>query len=304
MFSRRFDNNLLTIRGSFHYLKMSLKRSYSNYTGNVVSRSSSAGPYQRQRSGGKMPVRAKRSEKQALTAAKVRKIVVGLAEKKVVQYSATLDLSAYNGTNWNNNGILGVSPQATWCQIDQGVSQDQRIGNKVRPYSCTLDLMMCANQINGTYNPNPAPNMVRIVTFSIKESNDVPTSLPNFFQDGSSSHAPLSNGSDMVLPINRDVYTVYGDTSVKLGNAQWSVAGSTAASGNFANNDYSLNPMLSMDLTKHLPSVVTYNDNLSEPTSRAVFVTFFCVRADGRLSDAAYIPGIMYTSLKIKYTDE
>lgn len=256
--------------------------------------------------GSKSAVRGKRVTKQLMTAAKVKKIVTSLAEKKICQDDLSIDITAYNGLNWPNQSIIPVSPTATYLQIDQGVAQDQRIGNKIRPYSCTLDMMFFGNIYNATSNTFPYPTMVRIIVFSIKDNNDVPTSLPNFFQAGSTASPPISTGMDMILPVNRDVYTPYYDRIIKVGTNGWptDIAGGNPNAGGYGNNDYSLNPSLKVDVTKYMPSVVTYNDNNSIPTSKAVFVTFLASRSDGASSNPNMIPAKCFASLKFKYTDE
>lgn len=252
-----------------------------------------------------MSVRGKRATRQLMTAAKVKKIVSNLAEKKVVQHEATNQVAAYNQTSFGSNGIIPVSPYSTYLQVDQGTSQDQRIGNKIRPMRTTLDMNFVAQNYNGTTNTNPTPQQIRVVVFSMKDNNDLPTTLPYFFQQGSSSTTPLSNGFDMILPINRDLYTVYEDFRVKLGASIWEVSpGTTAVQGYFANNDFDLNPIVRLDLSKHIPNVVTYNDNNSAPTSRAVFVTWFTARSDGVTSASSQIPASVFYSLKCTYTDD
>lgn len=276
------------------------------YTTQFSSPGYSQGYYPRARVPRKMSVRAKFTERKLVTASAVKKIVTGLAEKKICQTELTLDVSAYNQPNWTNNGILPLSPMSTYLQIDQGVSQEQRIGNKIRPYSCTLDLLFTPQLYNATSNTFPYPTMVRVIVFSQKESNDLPTSLPNFFQQGSSATAPISTGFDMILPVNKDVYTPYYDRVIKLGTSSWptNISGGNPNAGGYGNNDYSLNPMLHIDVTKYLPSVVTFNDNLSNPTSKAVFVTILASRSDGTTSATTQIPGRVFASLKFKYTDE
>jgi len=255
--------------------------------------------------GGKGSVRAKRVTKQVMTAAKVKKIVSNLAEKKVVMHSDSQELLSYNNANWLAESMIPVSPFSFGMQIDQGVSQDQRIGNKIRPVKTTLDLLMTPWSQDATNNVNPTPVTVRIVVFSRKDTNDYPTNLADFFQLGSTSTAPTSNGFDLIRHVNRDEYTPYLDTQVKLGTAEWSVGiGDTPNKGNYANNDFSSNCRVSLDISKYIPSTVLYNDNNAQPSSRSVFVAWFAVRSDGLNAITTQRYGTVFSQLKCTYTDE
>ncbi len=145
--------------------------------------------------------------------------------------------------------------------------------------------------------------------FSMKgETNVLPDTLSNFFQNGSNSHPPNGDLGDMIDTINTDEYTVYKDLTVKLGYQQFTPAtGGPGGGGNagfFSNNDFHLNQEITIDPTKHCPSVITFNDNSSAPTSRAVFVTWFAAHAGGANGSAVLVPALMDWGLDFKYTDD
>lgn len=278
------------------------KRSYSTAS-DVFARSSSQSAPKRAKLGSKVSMRSKRTKRQKVNATMVKSIVKSLAEKKVVNLETTNHVLSYNSPSWSANCIIPISPYATYLQIDQGDSQDQRIGNVIRPYKSITNMFFSNNLYNATSNPTPYPFMVRVVAFSVKENNDLPTTLDDFFQTGSSSGPPISTGMDMLTEINKDKYTPYYDQVIKVGTSQWSTTGATPLQGNWANNDYSSNPGLSLDLTKYLPAKVTYNDGNSQPTSKAVFLTWFIARSDGRTPNTTDIPGTIFLTSQLKYTD-
>lgn len=280
----------------------SLKRSVTyNASQDAPSRT-----YKRSRTGLSSAVRYKRAANAKALRTQVKKIVGNLAEKKHATFNQNAaPVSNYNYTGFSSQ-IVPVSPMNTFIQISQGTSQDERIGNRIRTAKCNFKAIMWPTIYNATTNPFPAPHQVRFVVFSVKgDTSAVPTALPNFFQNGSSTSPPNGDLGDMIDTINTDEYTVYKDFTVKLGYQSFDATpGGGGNAGWFANNDFHFNHTVDIDVTKHLPSVITFNDNNSAPTSRAVFVTWFAAHAGGSAGTSTLRPADMDYSIDFKYTDD
>lgn len=249
-------------------------------------------------------VQKKRAWSQAGLRAKVKALVKDMSEKKIATFQRNSGtVGAYNYGGFSNQ-IIPLTPFGGFCQIDQGVSQTQRIGNKVKIASSTFRAIMYPTMYHATSNPNPSPSMVRFVVFSLKgETNVLPTTLDNFFQNGSTSHAPNSDMGDMIDEINRDEYTVYRDFTVKMGYAKNDRGGVDDQRAAFANNDFKLVQRIDLDVTKYCPASVVFNDNLSTPNSRAVYVVWFSCEVTGLSADTNRLPALMHMTAVCKYTD-
>lgn len=259
------------------------------------------------RAGMSPAVRAKRSYTQRALTAKVKKIVTSMAEKKHATFNHNAEqVASYSSTGWSNQ-VVPLTPMSTFASIAQGVSQDERIGNKIRTQKATFRAIMYPTAYNATSNTNPKPQSVRFVVFSMKgDQNLVPSTLDSFFQNGSSSHPPNGDLGDMIDVINTDLYTVYKDFTTKIGFSSFDqpATGSAANLGYYANNDYPLNQVVKIDATKACPAVINFNDNSTVPEGRAVFVTWFAAPCDGSVDTAATIRARMNYSVDFSYTDE
>lgn len=276
------------------------KRSYG-----FLHASKNNGYSKRQKASLSANVRPVRVSKQVALRAQVRKIVTNMAEKKTVRYQAPKFLGGYNNSNFATNQIIPLSPYSTFCQIDQGVSQDERIGNKIKITKSALKLQFWALPYNATTNLEPCPMLVRVCICSAKDdSNTLSGTLSNFFQNGSGSNPPTSGMEDMVAEINRDAYTVYKDMVVKVGYSGNTGTGSDVGQAYFSNNDFPLCPAVSVDTTRFNPATVQFNDNLSIPNSKLVFLTYFAARADGTGTAATNQTTAVYINNTLFYTDD
>jgi len=251
-------------------------------------------------------VRSKRTYSQRELSAKVKKIVTGMAEKKHATFNQNAaQVAAYNSSGFSNQ-IVALTPMATFNSIAQGVSQDERIGNRIRTTKATFRAIMYPTAYNASSNVNPKPQSIRFVVFSLKgDQNIVPTTLDDFFQNGSSTHPPNGDLGDMIDVINTDKYTVYRDFVTKLGFAAFEGGTGAAANlGYYANNDYPLNQVIKIDATKACPSLIQYNDNTTVPESRAVFVTWFAAPCDGSTDSSSTLRAKMNYSVDFNYTDD
>ena len=237
----------------------------------------------------------------------VKRSIEKQEEVKIAFGTQTCNVGGYNYTNWSSNQIHVLTPyDGTFGStvINQDATQAGRIGNKVKIRKASLRLASWAMPYNAVTNPTPTPLMVRVWIFTRKDFQNIPTNLPNFFQAGSSSIAPIGNITDYLYPPNTDVYTVYKTVDFKLGPAAFtSATGGQAAYGYYANNDFELCDLRTIDITPYLPATIDWNDSTALPFSRPVFMTMESVCADGTTQSSGTYGMQTAMQVVLEYTD-
>lgn len=222
----------------------------------------------------------------------VKREIARNAENKSSQYyNFSAPMASIPTTSFDSENVYPLGPFGSDSNsILQGVSQGQRIGNRIK----TKKLMFRGNFVVAPYdaadNTAPQPVNLKMWIFYDKRS---PTSVPtpkaaaNFFQNGGTSRGFANDLTDMWAPVNTDVYRVLATRQFKLGNSTYegNPGGSSAQPGQqfYANNDYKYNASFSIDLTKHYPKDVVFNDNTSSPSTRGLFFMVAYVAASGQL---------------------
>lgn len=208
----------------------------------------------------------------------VRKVVRNEAETKVIskrgtKQLTTLQLGADQGDVNVNSMILtpvtaGSVEQTTigGTAISNGTGDGQRIGTKVRAKKVMLNIALSCNPYNATTNAFPCPYYVRMYFYKIKlNGNTLQTTgavngpTGNFFQDGTSQTGFIGTLADMNMKINSDRYTYLGHKTFKLGSASYNAGGSDLYEYH-ANNDYKLNVLRKINITKYCPKVFQWDD--------------------------------------------
>jgi len=237
----------------------------------------------------------------------VKKVIRGVAEKKVsnvvdmhhqVLPSATAALA--------DNAIIQVSPGVSCWEIQQGVSQDERIGNRIRIQRATLKGHLVPEPYQVTNNPTPNPVVVQMILFYDKRATTsfpAPFAANDFFQLGSTTSGFRNDLVDTWCPINTDAYVVVYRRSFKVGYSNYEGTGITAAAQAFANNDFKLCTPFSVNLTPYLVKNVRYNDNNVDPMTRGLWCIWQAIAADGSALNGARIPAQVQYTLDMTYTD-
>ena len=234
----------------------------------------------------------------------IKSVIHKQAENKVVSYTANTAIYNYNSpTGFNANNIIPLTPFTSYMNISQGTGQGDRIGNKVSTRKCFIKFVLFPGTYSALNNPNPAPQDIRIIIFKWK---DTPTTLAststmsNFWQRGDSSEAPSGTLTDMIHDVNKDKYTVYYDKTVKVGYQNDATSGSYTFSQSYWNNDYKVNVIRKIDVTKWCPKTIGYLDNSTLPETPVLQMMILSSTADNTQNNA--IPtGIVYST---QYVDE
>jgi len=213
------------------------------------------------------------------------------SENKVVNWSYDGNLYNFNaqGSLWYTYNFFQISPNNSNLQIPQGTGQGNRIGNQIKSVKAVLKFAITPLPYNTLYNNTPIPQNIRVVIFSSKPH---PVQLPPFtnfqnylFQNGNVSQGPINNLMDQISEFNKDEFTIHYDKMVKVGyhgNNGGAGSGGSPINQYLVNNDYKLNIMRSINYTKYLPKLYTYNDSPSVPSGgRSVYVMFIKSNANG-----------------------
>lgn len=231
------------------------------------------------------------------------------SENKIVNWRYSGLLSAFNApfSYWLTSNFFELTPNSISLSIPQGTGQGNRISNSINTRKVMLKYILWPTQYDGILNPFPRPVDIRVVIGSYKpDLVDGPlyTSFNNYFQQGNSSTGPLGNLLDMVSDINKNQFQIYSDKVVKLGYSAATGLGSVAVTQYFANNDYKMNIIRKMNITKYVAKTFGFNDSTNDPSSgRALFIWFMYVNADTTTTNADYKQANIAIDVDFTYDD-
>lgn len=215
----------------------------------------------------------------------VKRAISRTEELKTQSFTANnIPMQAYAAGNLltlDCNSVLGL--------ISQGVGEGQRIGNKVTCKSFMIKGFINQLVAGAGQFPVLIKMFVGKLKFAISTTNGA---YPNLYQAGNGVSPPQNNMFDLMRIINKDIFTVVKTKTFKIGTA----------GAPTINNDFSLVKSFSMNLTKHIGSLI-YNDASANPTNKGLYIWFVCVLADGTVSVAVQAGyGISY-DMEVKYSD-
>jgi len=234
----------------------------------------------------------------------IRREISRNVENKTIQYRASkIPIVSYNNSTFGSR-IFPISPYTGYCQIDQGVSQDERVGNRVKIKNATLKFIMNPLPYNATFNPLPEPMEVVMWLFYDKWDNTtIPNPTTDFIQNGGSSTALSSNLMDTISKVNTDRYRLLTKRTFKLGYSNSTGQGVSTAQPFAQNNDFKLNIKRTINFTKYLVKNVKYNDNNSVPSVRGLYCMFEAVPADGGTAGTAQESCEVSYQINLDYED-
>jgi len=202
----------------------------------------------------------------------VSKAIHRNVENKGYQVQWSQSLGGYAGNNLLY--AFPLTPYSGGLNISQGVTQSTRIGNQIKPRKLMWNMILSPLFYNVSTNSNPQPLEIEIYICSMKKCiGELPTAtdVSNLFQSNASSIAPTGSLIDLTQDINKDLFTLHKRFRHKLGFASFDGTGVNAAAQSYNNNDFKLNVVRKINLTKYCPKTITYNDGSVSPTSRCVF---------------------------------
>jgi len=232
----------------------------------------------------------------------VKSVINGQAEKKNVNFfnSAGLNTSVL-ASDWSGFNAWILTSDTTsraMYNIAQGTGQGQRVGNQVRTHKMTLKLAMFANpEYADPQNYNACPLYVTMwIVKLMPHLDDTISQLQtvvqtNFFQNSGAAAAFEGNMSDLIKTPNKDQVVVLKRKTYKIGMGQYlSAFGSGSgnnASQQYINNDSVMSVTDTLDITKYVPLIQTFNDGDNLTTKRRSYLFFTSARCDGKLSQSS-----------------
>jgi len=245
---------------------------------------------------------------------KVMNVLARRVETKTVQ-TEKIDTNLYypnQGTDFDTQNTIRMSPNDTTLPIAQGSGQGNRIGNKITTKRVMLNLTFQPTPYSAISNPEPHPMQVKIVLFYDRQNmsgmtNNAdtltnPKPRTNFFQFGNSATNISGNLTDVIAPFNKDRYAILSTKTFKLGYSRYDGSGYSIAAQAFSNNDFKLLYTCKWNITKYLPKTTKFPDSSNNPSSRGLWMQVMPAQV-GATGPAGVIPLTMSYWIDYNYTD-
>jgi len=235
----------------------------------------------------------------------VKKVISRQAENKTIQWFTTgIDIWNINNANFLPS-IFPVSPYLGFLNVEQGVGQGERVGNRIRIKRIWIKGTIYPQPYNSTINPNPQPVQVILWFFCSRSSpNLLPNTMSGFLQDGDSARNLQGDLTDVISLVNNDQFRLFHKRVFKIGYAAYEGTGIQPAQQAFHNNDFKLNRTFKVNLKKHVVKNVVYNDTgTNVPRTRGLFCVAQAVNADGSIMANNITPAQMSFQLSMEYED-
>jgi len=268
-------------------------RSYpapSSFSRNVRPRTSSSNNMYRSPSyaktkssyGRKKPISAGK----ALATAKRHNFKVNVErvmQRRVEVKKAQITANPINITSYFVSNSMNVASMIPYNNITQGTGQSNRIGNRIRTRKCMFSFVISPNSYHVTNNNPMLPQEVIIYFGVVKNSKAIePTStdFSRLFQSNGTQVAPAGQLIDLTQEFNTDYWTIRKVCRYKVGTANYAGTAPSPNDQTFANNDFKLNVVKTLDLTSICPKLLIFNDTVSQPTNDGLFMWVQCVPAN------------------------
>jgi len=260
-------------------------------------------PYARKRN-----ARAGRKSGSVTVAVKqyVKKTLHAQVENKIQNTQAGFTFGNVLSSSGLAMNMYPMTPYASYWTIGQGVTQNTRIGNVIKPVKVMLRYVIRPTPYNAESNVSPVP--VEIDMF-LGHTKATPALLPNnsdlqfLYQIGSSSGPPIGNLTDIIAPINKDYWTISKRWRHKLGFAEYGTNGTQPTNQNLTNNDFKLNAVRSMNITQYVPKKILFNDGGGATTSKGLFFFYQAVSATGTTLASTQYPMNIQFWIDFEYED-
>lgn len=228
-------------------------------------------------------------------------------ETKQWQVNYTRKVLTYyeNSSNYQSANVIPLGPDATYFPLTQGTGNANRIGNKIRVKKATLKMIFCPRDYDATNNVDPQPLDIRCLVLHSKNNPTETIVSSTFFDSNNTTQSPQSDIGDMVSSVNKDVYTVSNDRHCKIGFSNFEGTGNSAGHQYYANNDYKLNAVMTIDVTHAFPKNITWNDTSTTPTSFQPYLVVLMAKATGADmgTSTSWYPAYLNSELTLQYYD-
>lgn len=220
----------------------------------------------------------------------VKKTINRMTETKSQSYTSGNTMlplhSAIDATFLNQT--INLAPMSTTLIIQQGTGEDERIGNNITTVKAQLKIAIFPVSYNATYNPNPKPQIIQLFLWKPRKNMSLGSAQAiaddttgEFFQVGSSSEGFQSRYLDYQRPVNKDRLILFKKFVFKVGFQTGMGAAASPIGQYMANNDFKMNILKTINITKYLPKKVMFNDADNDSHSDPLYMTICPFTADG-----------------------
>lgn len=230
--------------------------------------------------------------------------------KRVLDSQVERKIYVINSVNNSISTIVGGTPTNInlMPQISHGTGQESRIGQQVKITNAHISGFVNLLPYNSVTNTLSTPVWIKMWVISSKLTSVAgfgnTTAGTGLFEAGADTVGLQGNMLDMVLPINKDAFTVYASKRINLGATYASSTGQVGTGGYYDNSKMSVPFFFSYG--KHFKQQLKYNDdtaaqNGNYPYNKNCYLIFQAVYADG--STAVGPIAEYHYALKVSYTD-
>ena len=182
-------------------------------------------------------------------------------------------------------------PYPTYNTISQGIGAGQRIGNEIKVRKIMLNYVLRPQPYSATTpgNPFPGPSEVEMYLGYTKQA---PGLLPGtvdmgyLYQGGNIAYAPSGSLSDLIADVNKDYWVIKKRWRHKMGYSSYNGTGGSATVQYQSNNDFKLNVVKKLNITKLCPSTMKFNDTDNTLQGKNLFLFFQSVSAGGSITSS------------------
>jgi len=234
----------------------------------------------------------------------VKRTIATNVENKIVNFNQSLNF----GSSDNNSTlyVYPILPYTGYGTIGQGITQGTRIGNQIKLRKVMLNYIIRPAPYDAVENTTPVPCEVEMYLGRVKS---VPGELPNtadmglLYQLGASTTGPSGDLSDVISDINTDYWLIKKRWRHKIG---YSNNQGTGANNQFqfgANNDFKLNVVKKLNITKLCPPTLKFNDSNNTVQGPNLFFFYEAISATGASLAATQKPCHIDYWITIQYED-
>jgi len=226
-------------------------------------------------------------------------------ENKVINTNISLTFGSVA-----NNAVMNYHPILPYTgfgnSLLQGVGAGSRIGNQIKVRRVTLNYILRPTGYNVSNNPFPQPTHIQLFLGYVKGvPGEIPSSgdFNNLFQAGNTVQAPTGLLNDLVTEINKDYWVIKKRWTHKLGFSNYQGTGGAVDSQYLANNDFKLNILKKLDITKLCPKVLRFNDNNGTVSGTNLFFFYSAMNASGGAMTSLVTPCNITYWINMEYED-
>jgi len=241
----------------------------------------------------------------------IKQTVNSMAETKKQTYAVTsYPYSLQPTTTSLVNNETQLTPHSSYMVIPQGDGQGQRSGNKIAVHKAMYKYVITPEPVGAVPESQAYPVMVKLFFLRYKvqptetpPSNSVVGGSAIIFNSGNTSRGMRGQLFDLLDEVNTDAFTLLGTRTHKVGPAISDASGNLGVFQNFANNDYKLNIIGKIDITKWFPKHFIFNDTDNTANNSGLTVLYQWIQAGGQIANVAKQPIRVDGMIDLYYKD-